>query len=78
MVYYTQIQPSEHYLEYHEKDVPWHKVVELILTTKNPRKIKNKFEINTKGYYILFTITKGKLIVINAKNENMPKMQFKP
>ena len=30
MVYFTGIEPTEHYLEFHADDVPWEKVVELI------------------------------------------------
>ena len=69
MVYFTDIEPTEHYLEYHEKEVPWHKVVEIILTTKNPRKKGNKFEIEKDGYYILFKIENKTLYVINAKKQ---------
>jgi len=38
MVFFTDVQPTEHYLENHAKDVPWDKVVEIIFSTKNPRK----------------------------------------
>jgi len=67
MVYFTSIEPTQHYLDYHAKNVPWDKVVEIILTTKNPRKKGNKFEIKKEGYYILFKIEKNTLYVINAK-----------
>lgn len=67
MVYFTDIQPTKHYLEEHEKDVPWDKVVEIILTTKNPRKKGDNFEIEKEGYYILFKIENKVLYVINAK-----------
>ena len=67
MVYFTDIQPTEHYLEEHEKDVPWDKVVEIIFKTKNPRKKEDKFEIEQDGYYILFKIENNILYVINAK-----------
>ena len=69
MVYFTSIEPTEHYLEYHEKEVPWHKVMEIILTTKNPRKKGTKFEIEKDGYYILFKIENKTLYVINAKKQ---------
>ena len=42
MVYFTDIQPTEHYLQEHAEDVPWDKVVELIFAIKNPRKKGNK------------------------------------
>jgi len=67
MVYFTDIQPTDHYLEEHEKDVPWDKVVEIIFSTKNPRKKEDKFEIEKGGYYILFKIKNNVLYVINAK-----------
>lgn len=68
MVYFTNIRPTKHYLEEHEKDVPWDKVVEIIFTTKNPRKKGNKFEIEKEGFYLLFEIKDDTLYVINAKN----------
>lgn len=69
MVYFTDIQPTKHYLEEHEKNVPWHKVVEIIFTTKNPRKKGDTFEIEKDNYYIVFTIKNNTLYVINAKQE---------
>ncbi|MBI2667437.1 hypothetical protein HYX17_01555 [Candidatus Woesearchaeota archaeon] len=67
MVYFTSIKPTEHYLKEHKKEVSWDKVVEIILTTKNPRKKKDKFEIEKNNYYILFKIKNQTLYVINAK-----------
>lgn len=67
MVYFTDIQPTDHYFKEHEKDVPWDKVVEIIFSTKNPRKKEDKFEIEKDGYYILFEIKDNILYVINAK-----------
>jgi len=67
MVYFTKILPTDHYLDEHAGEVPWHKVVELILTTKNPRKKEDLFEIEKDGYYILFRIEGNDLYVINAK-----------
>ena len=69
MVYFTDIKPTDHYLEHHADDVPWHKVVEIILTTKNPRKKGNKFEIENEDYYVLFEIKDKVLYVINAKKQ---------
>ena len=69
MVYFTDIKPTIHYLEYHAKDVPWYKVVEIILTTKNPRKKGGKFEIEKDNYYVLFKIKEKVLYVINAKKQ---------
>lgn len=67
MVYFEEIQPTEHYLENHESDVPWDKVVEIIFATKNPRKKGDKFEIETENYYLLFEVRERTLYVINAK-----------
>lgn len=67
MVYFTQIEPSDHYTKEHEKDVPWHTVVKIIFSVKNPRKKEDKFEIEMDGYYILFQIRGKVLYVINAK-----------
>tara|TARA_Y100000310_G_C20554616_1_gene749895 strand:- start:9 stop:221 length:213 start_codon:yes stop_codon:yes gene_type:complete len=67
MVYFRNIKPTQHYLEEHEKEVPWEKVVELIFSTKNPKKNGNVFEIESKKYYILFRVTDETLFIINAK-----------
>lgn len=67
MVYFTEIKPTDHYLKEHEKDVPWDKVIEIILTTKNPRRKGDKFEIEKDDYYILFELKESVLYVINAK-----------
>ncbi len=68
MVYFIDIQPSEHYLKHHAQDVPWEKVVEIIFKVKNPRKKGDNFEIETDQYYILFEIKNNVLYVINAKH----------
>jgi len=67
MVYFTKIETTEHYLKEHEKDVPWDKVVEIIFSTKSPRKKGDKYEIEKDGYYLLFEIKDNILYVINAK-----------
>jgi hypothetical protein len=69
MVYFTSIQPTEHYLTEHQKDVSWDKVVEIIFSTKNPRKKEDKFEIENGEYYLLFKIENNILFVINAKRK---------
>jgi IS5 family transposase len=69
MVYFTDIRPTRHYLEEHEHTVPWHEVIEIILTTKHPRKKKDVFEIKKNNYYVVFTIKKTVLYVINAKQQ---------
>ena len=67
MVYFKDIQPTKHYIKEHEKDVPWQKVVEIVFSTKNPRKKDDKFEIEQNGFYVLFEIKDKILYVINAK-----------
>ncbi len=69
MVYFTRILPTGHYLEEHEGVVPWDKVVEIILLTKNPRKRGDKFEIETGRYYVLFKVEGKTIYVINAKRK---------
>ena len=67
MVYFTAIEPTDHYLEEHEKDVQWDKVIEIVFSTKNPRKKGDKFEIEKDGYYLLFEVRNKIIYVINAK-----------
>ena len=67
MVYFKEIKSTEHYKQEHERDVPWHTVIEIILSTKNPRKKGDKFEIENENYYVLFEIKDNTLYVINAK-----------
>lgn len=66
-VHFTEIRPTKHYLEHHSDDVPWDEVVGIILTTKNPRKKGDTFEIEEGHRYVTFTIRDGVLWVINAK-----------
>lgn len=66
-LYFTRIEPTEHYLLEHQREVPWERVVELILTTKNPRRKGEKYEIERDGWYVLFEIKENVLYVINAK-----------
>ncbi len=66
-ILFKSIKPTRHYITEHSKEVPWHKVVEIILTTKNPRRKNEKYEIEKNGYYVLFEIKNKILYVINAK-----------
>jgi len=66
-MYFKSIRKTKHYKEHHEKDVPWSKVIEIILTTKNRRKKGDKIEIRAKKYYILCQLKNNILWVINAK-----------
>ena len=67
MVHFTEIKKTDHYRREHEHQVPWHAIVEIIFTTKNPRKKGDKYEIEKNGYYTLFEIKNHILYVINAK-----------
>ena len=67
MVYFKEIRPTDHYLQEHEQDVPWNRVVEIIMATKNPRKKGGKFEIETNDEYVLFERRENIIYVINAK-----------
>lgn len=67
MVHFTKIRPTKHYQFFHEKDVPWEKVSELLYSIKNPRKKGDIFEIEKEGYYILFSLKQETVYVINAK-----------
>ncbi len=67
-MYFKAIRKTEHYKENHEKKFPWSRVIEIILKTKNPRKIENKIEIKTDRYYILCELNDNVIWVINAKN----------
>jgi len=69
MVHFNEIVPTRHYLEEHQDDLPWHEVVSLIMTIKNPRKKGDKYEIDDGHHYLLFKIEEGKLKVINAKRK---------
>ena len=71
MVFFRKIIPTEHYLKEHQHQVPWHMVVDIILTTKSPKKKGDKFEIENDEYYVLFKIKDGTLWVINAKRNSV-------
>jgi hypothetical protein len=67
-MYFRAIRKTEHHKENHEKYFPWSKVVEIILTMRNPRKKDNKIEIKTDKCYILCELKDSILWVINAKH----------
>ena len=69
MVYFREIRKTKHYIEHHEYEVPWQKVVEIIFTVNNPRRNGETFEIEDKQNYLVFKIEKGILSVINAKRK---------
>ena len=67
MVYFKSIKKSLHYIIHHEKQFPWSKVIEIILSTKNARRKGDKLEIETSKYYILCKFENKIMWVINAK-----------
>ena len=67
MVYFNSIRKTFHYIIYHEKNFPWSKVIEIIMTTKNIRKKGDKLEIETPKHYILCKLENNVLSIINAK-----------
>ena len=67
-MYFTAIRKTQHYKEHHEKEFPWSKVIEVILTNKNPRKYEDKIEIKTNTAYILCKLKDNILWIINAKH----------
>jgi len=67
MVYFKSIKKTLHYTIHHEKNFPWSKVIEIILTTKNMRKKNDKIEIETDKHYILCRLENNTLWIINAK-----------
>ena len=70
MVYFKSIKKDKHYVEEHEKDVPWSEVITVILrSSKNMRKKGNKIEIENAGYYLLCEVRGQELYVINAKRK---------
>ena len=66
-LYFKSIEKTRHYQEFHEREVPWSEVVEVILTSKEKRRKGSKITIINEKYYILLELKKGKLSVINAK-----------
>ena len=66
-MHFKSIKKSKHYKEFHEKNFPWSKIIEIILTAKNKRKKGNKIEIKTAKNYILYQLKNNVLWVINAK-----------
>lgn len=69
MVYFKRIRKSAHYIEHHEREVPWDEVVEAIFMAKAPRKNGNVFEIDNDALYIIFKVEKATLLLINAKRK---------
>ena len=67
MVHFTSIRKTRHYILHHERNFPWSKVVEIIMTTKNIRKKGSVLEIETSDHYILCKLENKILWVINAK-----------
>lgn len=61
------IKKTSHYRKYHEKNVPWSKVLMTIFTAKKKTKSKDIFEYKSDTFYVLCKREKDVLMVINAK-----------
>lgn len=70
-MYFKAVKKTLHYIENHEKQVPWVEVSRVIQqAVKYMRKKGDKIEIEFEGYYILGEMKDGYLYVINAKKNN--------
>lgn len=69
MVRFTSIRKTAHYILHHERNFPWSKVIEIIMTTKNIRKKRDTLEIETSDNYLLCRLENHILYVINAKHK---------
>ncbi len=67
MIYFTEIRPTDHYLEEHSEDGKLELVLRIIFEAKNPRKKGNKYEMENRKYYILFELKDNIIYIINAK-----------
>jgi len=68
MVYFKSIKKDKHYVENHEREVPWSEVVIIIFkSAKNMKKKGTKLEIEDYRYYLLCELRNNDLYVINAK-----------
>lgn len=63
---FKEIKPTRHYIEHHS-NIPWYKVVEIILTSKDRRKKGDKIAVKQGNRYILCELKNNILWVINAK-----------
>ena len=67
-MHFKAIRKSIHYIENHEKEIPWNEAYKTIYrAAKYMRKKGDKIEIKFEGYYFLCEMKEGYLYVINAK-----------
>ncbi len=67
-MYFKAIRRTKHYIENHEREVPWNEVYTIVYkAAKYMRKKGDKIEIEFEGYYFLCEMKEGYLYVINAK-----------
>jgi len=66
---FKAIKKTQHYIDFHERDVPWSEVIKIIFETKNMRKRGDKIQIETNKYYILLKVENRIAYVINAKRK---------
>ena len=67
MVYFTKIKSTKHYRLEHSKEMSWTELVDVLYKIKNPRRKGRTFIINEQGYYVVFSMRKTVIYVINAK-----------
>lgn len=65
-MYFEEILKTSHYKDFHESSFPWSKVIEIILTNKNPRRKGDRIQFETTQY-VLGYVQDKKLRIINAK-----------
>ena len=67
-MYFKAVRKDPHYIENHEKQVPWDEISRIVQrASKHMRKKGDKIEIELEGYYLLCEMKEGYLYVINAK-----------
>lgn len=67
---FTDIKKTEHYEKFHEANVPWSEVLNIIFAaSKQMRRKGDKIEIETERYYVLCEVKGQTLWVINAKRK---------
>ena len=67
-MHFKAVRKDKHYIENHERQVPWMEVLTVIgKTEKYMRKKGENIEIEYKDYYFLCKFREGYLYVINAK-----------
>ena len=69
MMYWTDIERSNHYDLFHKGVLDWEDVIQLIHSNKKKRKKGNKIDVEDKKFYILCELNNRILYVINVKKK---------